>query len=345
MADIRKGLPVRSEQDPDQKVQVKIVDFTTPAQGAIVDTDSNLHVEIHGDDPGGTDRVIRTSEEGHISINGIYSATLNTNPSKTGLVAHTRGASLDDTTQAVRNTGGVPADDIPNANISALDVLSFQMVYDDVAQQWDRVTATGGSINVNVTNSPEVEIDGVYDGTNLNPDNIGVVWHSRAVTPGDTNQLLRPTGVNSTVNTNVWAIDVAIRDEDGNPFTLSNPLPVVTSDSTGDDIHDYDTAAAVVAAAISNHDYTVTAGKTFLLRQFGFAASGRGKFELQIETAPASGVFNSRVVGFTTEAEGNDEITLATPIEVAAGVIVRIVRTNRDDDDQDLYSWVNGSEI
>lgn len=45
MADIESGLPVRSVQDVDERVQVKVVDATTPSQQMEVDTDNDAHVK------------------------------------------------------------------------------------------------------------------------------------------------------------------------------------------------------------------------------------------------------------------------------------------------------------
>lgn len=47
MADAIKetGLPVRSYQDADERLQSKIVDFNNPANGATVDADQDLHVK------------------------------------------------------------------------------------------------------------------------------------------------------------------------------------------------------------------------------------------------------------------------------------------------------------
>lgn len=47
MADAIKetGLPVRSYQDADERLQSKIVDFDNPANGATVDADQDLHVK------------------------------------------------------------------------------------------------------------------------------------------------------------------------------------------------------------------------------------------------------------------------------------------------------------
>lgn len=45
MADIEAGLPVRSKQDVDERLQSKIVDYTNPALGQTVDSDGDAHVK------------------------------------------------------------------------------------------------------------------------------------------------------------------------------------------------------------------------------------------------------------------------------------------------------------
>ena len=94
MADYNSGLPIRSEADgADERVQVKVVDSTNPdTQQMTVDTDGNLHAEAHGNDPSGVDRVLRTSEEGHANVSGLYDVAQNTDPANIGLIAHSRSA-------------------------------------------------------------------------------------------------------------------------------------------------------------------------------------------------------------------------------------------------------------
>jgi hypothetical protein len=136
-----------------------------------------------------------------------------------------------------------------------------------------------------------------------------------------------------------------IVDEDGASFSETNPLPVSFSDSEGDEINDFDTAATIAADATSNHDYTVSGGKTFRLEQVECSASSRSKFELQVETAAASGIFNTKAVMFSSSANPNMSLKLKRSITVATGVIVRVIRTNRDNQAQDLYSTISGVEI
>lgn len=107
MADYDSSLPIRTEADgTDERVHVKIVDGTNPSVNqATVDSDKNVHVELHGDDEGGIDRVVELSESGNIALDGEYNATTNSNPSATALMAHDRqGASTDRTHQDKRVT-------------------------------------------------------------------------------------------------------------------------------------------------------------------------------------------------------------------------------------------------
>jgi hypothetical protein len=253
MADYNSGLPIRTEADgTDERVHVKIVDGSTPSQRTTVDTDGNVHAEIHTNDPAGLDRVLRTSEQGALTPDGVYNATTNTIPGNVGVIASVRDASPSSTTQTQRLT---------------------------------------------------------------------------AVTNG-TKRLL----------------DIALHDENGAVFSASNPLPVTSVDSEGTEVNNYNTAAAVASAASSNHDYTVTALNTLKLTQVWATASSKLKIQVQIETGVASGVFNTVFVGFNSTANPNIQVPINEHIAVAAGVRVRVIRTNLDNQAQDVYSTISGHE-
>jgi len=129
--DYDSGLPVRSEADgADERVQVKMVDATNPdTQQMIVDTDSNAHVEIHGNDEAGIDRVVELSETGNVALDGDYNVTTNTNPSSVGLIAHDRnGASTDRTHQNLRPTAVVGENDTVNIDVA---------LHDEAGQNYD----------------------------------------------------------------------------------------------------------------------------------------------------------------------------------------------------------------
>lgn len=132
----------------------------------------------------------------------------------------------------------------------------------------------------------------------------------------------------------------------GTAFSNTNPLPVTFSTSpAGAEVNNYNTVASVAAAGTSNHDYTVTAATTFELSQIFATASGKLKIEVQIETGVATGIFTTRFVGFNSTATPNIDLDLTKFITVAAGVRVRVIRTNKDNQSQDVYSTISGSEI
>ena len=146
--------------------------------------------------------------------------------------------------------------------------------------------------------------------------------------------------------TSADVVSANIRDNTGTAFSASNPLPVsLSSSNAGTEINDYNTAAALAAAGVSNHDYTVTALKTLLLSQIWASASAKLKIEVQIETGVATGVFTSKFVGFNSTSNPNIPVPLSQPISVAAGVRVRVIRTNKDNQAQDVYSTICGSEV
>jgi hypothetical protein len=131
MADYDSGLPIRTEADgTDERVHVKIVDGTNPSVNqTTVDSDKNLHVELHGDDEGAVDRVVALSEKGNIALDGVEDGTTNTNPSSSALIAHDRnGASTDRTHQDKRVTAVIGED-----NTISLDIA----LHDENGQNYD----------------------------------------------------------------------------------------------------------------------------------------------------------------------------------------------------------------
>ena len=92
MSDIDRGLPVRTEDDLHEKVQVKISDAVDPngvdKQAEV--SEKLAHVRVFGADEAGTKVQLQLSQDGRPNSNGEYDATENTNPSSNGDVAHSR---------------------------------------------------------------------------------------------------------------------------------------------------------------------------------------------------------------------------------------------------------------
>lgn len=251
--DFNSSLPVRTQGDAQEKIQSKIVDYTDPSKGQIVDSDGNAHVELHGNNPAGTDEVLRLSELGALTPDGVYDASNNSKPGNVGLIASSRDASPGDTTQTERLT---------------------------------------------------------------------------SVTQG-----------------NKKLLDVSIHDENGNVFSASNPLPVTSVDSEGDEVNAFASAATVAAGATSDFDYTVSALKTLKLSQVHASASGKMKIEIKVETAAGSGVFDRKFVMFNSTANPNLLAEINEHLSVPAGAKVRVTATNRDTTPMDLYCTICGHEI
>lgn len=252
MSDKDTSLPVRTQADgTDERLHVKIVDGTSPSVNqTTVDGDKNLHVEIHGNEPvAQADKVIRVSNLGAITPDGVYDATDNTKPGNSGLIAHTRSAS-----------------------------------------------------------------------------------------PGDATQTERISSVTYATD-NVKALDVALHDENGAPYTVLNPLPtVVVETEGGTEVQDHKASATPLAVnGVENHDYTVTTGKTLKLYQIMASASGKIKVEVLVDAVVKATYFNST-------ATPNVESTFKIPFSVAAGLVVRIAITNRDNQPMDVYSTIIGIE-
>ena len=156
------------------------------------------------------------------------------------------------------------------------------------------------------------------------------------------------------------AITVDAVDLDIRPLTLAEDAVKVSKDTaanaetnpifvkegviaSGSEVHDYDTAAAVASDATSNHDYTV-ANATFFLKKVTFAASGGGKVEVQ--AGPVASLVSYRVA-FIPKDGGFIEMEFNPAIEVpvTSTGTVRLIRTNRQGQAQDLYSSIEGNDI
>ena len=120
----------------------------------------------------------------------------------------------------------------------------------------------------------------------------------------------------------------------------TNPIFVqaVENAITGE-VHDYNTAASVASDATSNHDYTVITN--LKLKQVTVAASGSCKFEIQY--GPVASLVSVKV-GFIAKEGGISEVHFDPPLEVpstSTGTL-RVIRTNRQGQAQDLYSTIEG---
>lgn len=132
----------------------------------------------------------------------------------------------------------------------------------------------------------------------------------------------------------------------GADVSATNPIPVSFSAAPiGTPKNDFNTASAIAAGATSNHDYAITASKTFQGKKIWASASGLMKIEVQV--SPDGSTFSTLWVGFNSTADANISIDMDQTVflESGTGAKIRIIRTNMDKKAQDVYSTISGVEV
>lgn len=339
MADFDSSLPIRTETAGD--VIIKVADATVPAQQLAVESDGSINVNASVVIPPG-EKIIITDGTDDLAVNADGSINV---------VATATDLDIRDLTSATDSVEVLQATH-DNLNLNA----NMQVGDADVANGNPvPVSDAGGSLTVDATDldirdlvfaTDKVDASGTTLGANSGVD-IGDVTINNGAGVAAVN--VQDGGNSLTVD----ATDLDIRDlthssdsvkvGDGTDFLAVNTdgsINVRLSDRSGTEVDSYNTAAAVAAGGTSNHDYTTTGA--FRLTSVGAAASGKMKIEVQVETAAASNVFNTKRVMFNSAASPNMDWELSSPILVASGARVRVIRTNNDNQAQDLYSTILG---
>ena len=124
-----------------------------------------------------------------------------------------------------------------------------------------------------------------------------------------------------------------------------NPVFVqeVVTASVTTPIHEYHTAVDIAKDNTTELVYTVTAGKTFSIKNWGATGSDKIKATLQIETGVGTDTYNDYDVLFNSTSMPNPERNYGTGISVAAGIRVKVLVLNRSST-QNLYAFLNGQE-
>lgn len=132
-------------------------------------------------------------------------------------------------------------------------------------------------------------------------------------------------------------------DDAGNPFGIeSNPIFVTSTDNPNPELHDFDSAAAIVKSATADHSYAPS-GSGAKVHGLHLSASGYAKFEVKFGTT-ASEVLT--YVYFNSVASPSLDIKFPKPITLADGTDTMIItKTNLDGGAQDLYSTIVGEEF
>lgn len=331
MADINSSLPVRTENAGD--VVVKLGDGTLPSQQLAIDASGRVVVKIQ-DSTG--DSLDSTTGSLHVLLQNSSLVVTATDLDIRDLSHLQDSVKIGDGTDFLE----VNADGSINVSIAAGAEIKITDGTDDLAINGD------GSINSVVT------------ATDLDIRDLSHTQDSVKVGDGTDFLAVNADGsVNITDNggsITVDATDLDIRDlshsqdsikiGDGTDFVAVNTdgsLNVVVKENPGTEVIDYNTAAAVAGGASNNHDYTTT---NFLLQGVYASASGTMKMELRVETGAATNVFNTIAVLFNSTANTNMEFLLKSAYQVPAGARVRVIRTNRQNQAQDVYSTILGIE-
>lgn len=336
MSDFASSLPVRTETAGD--VIVKVADATLPSQQLAVNPDGSVNITDNG---------------GSLTVDGSVTVSA-TDLDIRDLDATQDNVAISDGT----DTLAINADGSINAVVSAtdLDIRDLSSAQDSV----EVLQATHDNLNGNMT----IQV-GDVDVSNSNPVPVSDAGGSLTVDATDLDirnlifatDKVDVTGSDVTVSNTVTvaATDLDIRDlthltdsikiGDGVEFLAINTdgsINVVPQEDPGTERVNFDTSANIAAGASDNHDFLFT--NEAKLFQVQASASGKLKAEVQIETGSATNVFNTVMVGFNSTATPNIDLMFAKYALVPAGARVRVIRTNRDNQAQDVYSTIIGIE-
>lgn len=314
MADFNSSLPVRTQTDGDivAKLTDGVLNLSFATEAATAPASGILSFGWDGTDA----YALSTDTNGYLNVNIMSGAGGTTD--------------TDDDSIATGQTAS----------------LTLNLLYGYDGTSWERLHSdTSGNLHVKVnqplpTGTNSIGTVGLDAGTN-NIGDIGTIVDleatdgAAALTKGI--QAMGTDGTNSqTLSTdNTGALNVI--QKAGEVFEVH-----ITENTSSGEVHSYEVETAVASNASSNHIYTVTAAKTLLLRSVQASGSGKGKVEVQVGP---SGSEVTKAVGFWSASEQMIQIMFPKPIEVAATDTVKLILTNRDNQTQDLYSFINGEEI
>jgi hypothetical protein len=98
-------------------------------------------------------------------------------------------------------------------------------------------------------------------------------------------------------------------------------------------VADYNTNAALASGGTNTHTYTAVSNFYFT----GVEASGSGKMKIEVVV---NGV--TKFVQFNSTSTPNMTVQVREPLMITSGQTVQVIRTNRDNQAQDVYSTILG---
>jgi hypothetical protein len=221
-----------------------------------------------------------------------------------------------------------------NADISAtdLDIRDLSHTQDSVkvgdgtdflavnADGSINITDNGGSITVDASDLDIRDLSFASDKVDVSgSSNVGVT-----ATDLDIRDLSATTD----------SVSAHLKDELGNAYSSANPLPVEFFESITE-AFDHNKGTAIASDANSTHTYGAPAN--FKLYEVHCSASGKMRAELKINSVIVA-------VGFNSTANPNITFKFGKGLN-ASSVNIEVVRTNLDNQAQDLYSTISGASI
>lgn len=303
MSDINSSLPIRTETDGD--IVAIISDATITSQQLKVNADGSIDTNFAaGAQIEITDGVDTLAVNGDGSINAIVTAT---NLDIRDLTHVSDSIKIGDGVETVSVNASNELqvrDDDANTTLSTLNAKFVSGT--DIGDV--TINNTSGVSAVNIQDGGNSI---TVDATDLDIRNLAASQDNVAISDG-TDTL----AVNTDGSINV----------------------VVSGEQDGDEIVDFNTTASVIKLASTNHDYTVTAAKTFIGEEVFASGSGKLKVEVLVNAV-------LKFVGFNSTANPNVRIPLEKIVKAAATQVVRITITNLDNQTQDVYSTLLGVEV
>lgn len=286
----------------DGDVVVKVGDGTIASQHLKVNVDGSVNI---------------TDNNGSLTVDGtveLGTATL---------------AALESIT--VQNPAGAGAVNIQDGG-NSITVDATDLDIRDLVFATDKVDVSNSTVNLSASSLAALESITVQ-----NPAGAG------AVNIQDGGNSITVDATDLDVRDLTYVSDsVAIKGVTGNQLKVNadGSINVVPQEDAGVETVNFNAGTAIAAGAVSNHDFTFTQASK--LYQVLASASGKLKVELQIETGAATGVFSTVAVAFNSTATPNIELTLNKYALVPSGARVRVIRTNKDNQAQDVYSTIVG---
>jgi len=382
MSDVNTSLPIRTENNGD--VAAKIVDATTPSQGLNVDAAGRLTTKLNdGSGNAVTSQVNGAQRALDVGINvagvqidprqvrALTSADIVTAAQGAAAATHagywwtriTDGTNdavfTPASTAAVATQAAMVVGLSPNSPLPAGTNVIGQVNQASGSSPWITKDVSDGSAVGGTAGSFSMLMGALYNTVlptltsgqqaSLQLDSSGrLIIRPLTATDVVTSRLQDGAGnaITSGVAGSTRSMDVELRDSSGNLYTAANPFPVqMSAGEAGTEKHDYNTSSAIAAGASSNHDYAVTASKTFKATKFWGTASGKLKIEVQVSIDGTT--FVTKFVGFNSTSTPNVAIDLGqfTLSDSGTGSKIRIIRTNLDKAAMDVYSTISGVEV